>query len=101
MPKFLIEVPHPAETRACARVVQVFLSSGSHYLTNAEWGCGDGVHKSWMIVDVDDKAAAKAIVPPAFRADATIIKLNRFKLERIEAILASHSTPGSEGKSGG
>ena len=51
MAKFLIEVPHPEETVACARVVDVFLKTGSHYLTGADWGCKDGVHKSWMLVD--------------------------------------------------
>jgi len=37
MPRFLIEVPHESEVVACARVVQIFLTSGSHFLTNAEW----------------------------------------------------------------
>ncbi|HYX20866.1 MAG TPA: hypothetical protein VFA98_08480 [Thermoanaerobaculia bacterium] len=41
MPRFLIEVPHEAETVACARVVDVFLKSGSHFLSNADWGCRD------------------------------------------------------------
>ena len=68
MPKFLIEVPHDAEQLACARVVQVFLATGSHFLTNAEWGCGDGVHTAWIMVDVGSKAEARAIVPPAWRA---------------------------------
>ena len=39
MPKFLIEVAHEPEVIACARVVEVFLKSGSHFLTNADWGC--------------------------------------------------------------
>ena len=46
MPKFLIEVPHEADTLECTRVVHVFLSTGSHFLTNAEWGCKSGVHKA-------------------------------------------------------
>ena len=63
MSKFLIEVPHEEETVACATVVQVFLASGSHFLTHADWGCMDGEHAAWMIVDVDTKAEALAIVP--------------------------------------
>lgn len=88
MPRFLIEVPHDSDTRECARVVQVFLATGSHYLTNADWGCGDNVHKAWIIVDADDKAGARAIVPPAFRADATIVALSRFTMAQIERTLA-------------
>ena len=36
MPQFLIEVPHPEEALACARIVKVFLSTGSHFLTHAD-----------------------------------------------------------------
>ena len=38
MTRFLIEVPHEAERVACARVVEVFLKTGSHFLTHADWG---------------------------------------------------------------
>lgn len=101
MPKFLIEVPHDAETLACARVVQVFLATGSHFLTNAEWGCTDNVHSAWIIVDVDTKDEARAIVPPAFRSDARIVKLTRFRMEQIEATIRRHTQPASPGGASG
>jgi len=90
MAKFLIEVPHPEETVACARVVDVFLKTGSHYLTGADWGCKDGVHKSWMLVDVDSKEDALRIVPPAFRAHAKVVQLNSFSMKEIDSILKKH-----------
>ena len=90
MAKFLIEVPHPEETVACARVVDVFLKTGSHYLTGADWGCKDGVHKSWMLVDVDGKEDALRIVPPAFRAHAKVVQLNSFSMKEIDSILKKH-----------
>ena len=101
MPKFLIEVPHEAETLACARVVQVFLATGSHFLTNAEWGCADGVHSAWIIVDVDTKDEARAIVPPAFRSDARIVKLTRFRMDQIEATIRRHTPSASTGGASG
>ncbi len=101
MARFLIEVPHPPDTLSCARVVQVFLASGSHYLTHADWGCSDNVHKAWMVVEVDSKAEAMAIVPPAFRHDATIVRLSRFTMAQIERTLARHASGGTGGASGG
>jgi hypothetical protein len=95
MAKFLIEVTHDAEQVACARVVKIFLASGSHYLTQAEWGCMDGDHRSWMIVDVADKREALAIVPPLLRPAAHIIGLNRFSLNQIDAILSKHPSASS------
>lgn len=90
MQKFLIEVPHESDVVECSRAVQVFLSSGSHFLTNAEWGCKDGVHSAWIIVEVDSKAEALGIVPPAFRHATRIVGLNRFSLAKIESFLHDH-----------
>lgn len=90
MPRFLIEVPHDPDPIACARVIQVFLSSGSHFLTHADWGCRDNDHRAWITVDVDSKADALAIVPVAFRADARIISLTKFTMDEIDAVFRRH-----------
>ena len=78
MKKFLIEVPHEPDNKSCEHAIQVFQESGSHYLTRAEWGCMDGEHKSWIIVEVDSKEEARLIVPPLFRSGAKIIQLVTF-----------------------
>jgi len=90
MARYFIEVPHEAEHVACARVVEVFLKSGSHWVTHADWGCKDSDHKAWLIVEVDSKDEARNIVPPAFRAQARIVQLNKFTLEEIDEILRYH-----------
>jgi hypothetical protein len=90
MPRFLIEVPHSPDPLACAQVAEVFLRSGSHFLTNADWGCLDNVHSAWFIADVQNKDEALAIVPPAFRRDARIVGLNRFSIEHIDEIIRRH-----------
>lgn len=90
MARFLIEVPHEAEEKACASAVKILLSTGSHFITHAEWGCCDGVHKGWIIVDVDNKEEALAHLPPAYRSQATIVKLNKFSMEEIDEIIGYH-----------
>jgi hypothetical protein len=90
MSRFLIEVPHEENTLACAKVVKVFLESGSHFLTHADWGCKDGDHKAWLMVDVDSKDQARAILPPAYRHDAKIVQLNHFTLGEIDELLRYH-----------
>jgi len=101
--RFLIEVPHGTDTVACARAVQVFLSTGSHFLTHADWGCMDGVHSAWMVVEVGSKAEALAIVPPAFRSGTRVVALNSFSLEQIERTLRRHGALGeaTRGPDGG
>jgi len=90
MARFLIEVPHEPETVACARVVEIFLKTGSHFVTHTDWGCMDGDHKAWLIVEVDSKEEARRILPPAFRSHARIVGLNKFSMEQIEEILLVH-----------
>lgn len=90
MARFLIEVSHEADAMACDRAVQLLEQSGSHYLTHAEWGCMDGVHAGWLIVEVENRELARAIVPPAHRARARIVALNRFALDELDKFLAHH-----------
>jgi hypothetical protein len=91
--RFLIEVPHEDATVACARTVEVFLTTGSHFLSHADWGCKDGVHKAWMIVEVDSRDEARNIVPPAFRAQTKVVQLNKFTMAEIDEILRDHGHP--------
>lgn len=90
MPKFLIEVDHEADGLSCATAVRAFLASGSHLLARADWGCLDGVHRGWVTVDVDDRATARGIVPPALRSRARVVALTGFTLQQVDEILERH-----------
>ena len=92
MPKFLIEVAHEEEVVACIKAVKVLLETGSHFLTNAEFGCHDGVHKGWIIVEVDSKHEAKMIVPRAYRESSLVVELTRFSIEELDEMLKKHSS---------
>ena len=90
MARFLIEVSHEASTVACARAVEVFLKTGSHFFTHADWGCKDGEHKAWIVVEVDSRDEARAIVPPPFRSQAKVVQLNAFTMGEIEDFLRQY-----------
>jgi hypothetical protein len=90
MPKFLIEVPHESGVVACARANKVLLESGSHFLTHADFGCNDGVHKAWIVVDVDSKDEARGLLPPGYRRQATIVQLNKFGLAELDDLIKRH-----------
>jgi hypothetical protein len=90
MSRFLIEIPHEEEKIACLRAIKVLQETGSHFLTHADYGCLDGEHKAWIIVEVDSKNQAMMIVPRAYRPKAKIVQLNSFGVEEIEELLANH-----------
>jgi hypothetical protein len=90
MAKYLVEVSHSPQKIECLRSVQIFLTSGSHFLTNADWGCNDGEHKAWFIMETDSKDDALRIVPSFYRKDTKITKLNKFNLKDVEDLLKKH-----------
>ena len=92
MPKFLIEVPHEGTKVACLRIVDLFLRTGSHFLTHADWGCKDGEHKAWITIEADSKEEALGIITPPHRAEVRVIQLNSFTLSEIEDLMRSEAS---------
>ncbi len=78
--RYLIESPHKPED--CDKVVQEFHAAG--YLHQFEWGCHDGVHTGWAILETDSLEHAKQIVPWMVRDQARIVKLERFEVVEPE-----------------
>jgi hypothetical protein len=68
----------------------VFLRTGSHFLTHADWGCKDKVHKAWFTADVDTKDEALSIVPADYRHAAHIVQLTKFEPADLDRISKAH-----------
>jgi hypothetical protein len=86
----LVEVPHENTKEACDRAIRIFLETGSHWLTHADWGCHDGVHKAWFVVETDSRDEARLILPAIFRSSAAIISVERFGPEDLEGARQEH-----------
>lgn len=76
MNRYLIESPHTDEN--CEAVVQNIHAAG--YLHFFEWGCKDGVHSAWAILEAESREHARQIVPWQVRDTARIVKLVKFEL---------------------
>jgi hypothetical protein len=72
---------------------QSALESGSHFLTHADFGCCDGVHKAWIVVDVDGKDEARNMLPPAYRRQAAIVQLCKFGIAELDDLIKRHDGP--------
>jgi hypothetical protein len=90
MTRFLIELPHDPEYFSCARFIDIFRTTGSHFLTHAAWGCPDGRHMAWLMVDADSHDEARLVVPPAFRHQARVTRLGTFEVEDLNLMRALH-----------
>lgn len=90
MGRFLLEVPHESETIACARAARLLLETGSHYLTHADFGCKDGDHRAWIIIEAESKDQARNSLPAAYRAQAKVVGLNKFSIEELDELITHH-----------
>lgn len=88
MPRYLIEVPHEDELAACVKALRAIEQLGSHFITRADWGCSDGAHACWMIMELGSREEALQIVPAEFRQDARVIELKRFTKEQLASMIA-------------
>lgn len=91
MEKYLIEVPHEATEAACNNAIRIFLETGSHFLRQADWGCHDGEHKAWLMVEAENKDQARQIVPSLFRPVAKIVKLHTFTRTEMDSLAGIHA----------
>ncbi len=48
------------------------------YLFHFDWGCKDGVHSGWAIIEAENVAEARLAVPPMIRNKARVVQLNKF-----------------------
>jgi len=78
--RFLVEIPHDADDAACKAAYKVFAESGSHYLTHADFGCEDGIHNAWLVVEADDRAEAHLVAPPAYAKNTRVTKVKQYAM---------------------
>lgn len=76
MERFLVESPHLVEN--CEQVLKDLHAAG--YLHQFEWGCKDGEHCGWAIVEAVNHEHARQIVPWYVRDKARIVHLVKFEI---------------------
>jgi hypothetical protein len=74
MERYLIETPH--NTQECKLLVDQIYAMG--YLYHFDWGCPEGIHSGWAIIEADNEADARLAVPPIVRNKARVVKLTKF-----------------------
>ena len=80
MDRYLVISPHT--TGDCANTLKQVLAAG--YITHFEWGCKDGEHIGWVILEAESAKEAVMVVPSFQRATAKAIRLNKFSPEEVE-----------------
>jgi hypothetical protein len=80
MDRYFIESPHEAEE--CAMLMKAMLAMG--YLMHFDWGCKSGHHVGWAVIEAENEAQARLVVPPMVRRRARIWRVDRWGPEDFQ-----------------
>lgn len=82
MDRYLVSVTHT--TADCVRALKAIEAIGM--MTHFDWGCKDGEHTGWVIIEAESKPQALMVVPPILRNNARAVRLVKFSAEDVRAM---------------
>ncbi len=74
MDRYLVETPH--KEQECLNLFELLNAQG--YLTHFDWGCKSGVHTGWAVIEAENEAGVRLIVPPLVRSRSRVIKVDKY-----------------------
>ena len=80
MDRYIVESPHAAGD--CKKALKDVLAAG--YLSHFDWGCADGDHRGWVIIEAASPKEALMVVPSSYRPNAKVVRLTKFSREQIQ-----------------
>lgn len=78
MARYLIETPH--NDKNCHLLVNQLYGMGCPH--NFDWGCEEGSHCGWAIIEADDQAQAALVVPSIARSEARTVRIVKYNPEQ-------------------
>lgn len=83
MARYLLESPHSKEE--CLKALDEILAEGPSVLNKFDWGCMDGDHTGYALIDAKGESEVMNIIPGFLRNKARIHKLGKFTPEQIRS----------------
>jgi hypothetical protein len=80
MKQFIVESPHDIDE--CRAAIEMVQAAG--YLRNFKWGCPDGKHCGWAIIDAESTGEALLSVPSLIRRKARVTPIVNFSSKEVE-----------------
>lgn len=84
MSRYIIESTHTKQE--CLKALDEMLAKGTDILQKFEWGCFAGDHTGYAIVDAENEAKARGLLPESQRGKARVVQVGRFTPEQIRSL---------------
>jgi hypothetical protein len=83
MARYLVDVPHTAED--CTAELDSVVSFSHELFGRFDWGCKADEHVGWAVVEAQDTATVRSLLPMVMRGKARIVSLNKFTLDDVKS----------------
>ncbi len=87
MPTYLIKSAH--DSKQCIRALDEELAKGPDVLDQFVYGCHDGDHTGYAIVEAASKEDAMSLVPDMLQPNAVITQVDKYNADDIRALHAA------------
>lgn len=84
MSTYLIKTPHTVEN--CLMALDAEAEKGREILGKFYYGCKEGDHTGYAVIDSNDKSDVWKLVPDLLRKDAKVIRVDKFTPEMIKSL---------------
>jgi hypothetical protein len=84
MARYLVSCEHTPEE--CVTELDSIMAFSHQLLDRIDWGCKDGEHVGWFVVEAQDAATARMFLPTNIRAKAKVRRVVKFSVEDIQAM---------------
>jgi hypothetical protein len=81
MPEYMIELQHNPDE--CSGLLNDMLEYNEDLLEMFLWGCKDGVHVGWALVEAEDPEDIREVLPPSAKDKARVIEVTRLTPEEM------------------
>ncbi len=82
MDRYIVIIPHT--TQDCINALKQIEAVGM--ITHFDWGCKDGDHTGWAIIEASSKSEAMMVVPTMQRSKAKVVRLTKFDPKDVQAM---------------
>ena len=82
MARYLLTCPHTPED--CVPDLDSILGHSQELLNRFEWGCTDGEHVGWAIVEAGNESVARMLLPVSIRQKASVRQVTKFTPQDIK-----------------
>jgi hypothetical protein len=87
MARFFVECPHTPED--CVADLDSVLGHSQELFARFDWGCKEGEHTGWVIVEAQDANTARMLLPISIRQRAKVHGVVKFTPEDVKQFHAA------------